>query len=146
MPIDVIGWASSHVGLVLTAIIGLVLVTWAYEAADEADDAIEAAQEFGSRTKSGLGSGTNVVLTGLVVMVGWAATTFATAGEALQFVVSLAPSAPVLTASAFTISLGAIGIADLIVIKWWHFALLSTAIVVLAFAYRVDLSAEGVGR
>ena len=146
MPIDVIGWVSSHVGIVLTAIIGLVLVTWAYEAADEADDAIEAAQEFGSRTKSGVGSGTNVALAGLVTVVGWAATTFATAGEALQFVLSLAPSAPVLTASAVTISLGAVGIADLIVIKWWHFVLLSTTIVTLALAYRVDLSAGGAGR
>jgi len=146
MPIDVIGWASSHVGLVLAAIIGLVMVSWAYEAADEADDAMEAAQEFGSRTKSGLGSGTNIALTGLVAVTGWAATTFATAGEALQFVISLAPSVPVLTASAFTISLGAIGLADLIVIKWWHFVLLSTTIVTLALAYRVDLSAGGAGR
>ena len=146
MPIDVIGWISSHVGLVLAGIIGLVLVSWAYEAADEADEAIEAARGFGSRTKSGLGSGTNIVLTGLVAVVGWAATTFATAGEALQFVISLAPSVPVLTASAFTISLGAVGLADLIVIKWWHFVLLSTAVVLLALAYRVDLSAAGAGR
>ena len=146
MPIDVIGWISSHVGLVLAGIIGLVMVSWAYEAADEADDALEAAQEFGSRTKSGLGSGTNIALTGLVAVTGWAATTFATAGEALQFVISLAPSVPVLTASGFTISLGAVGLADLIVIKWWHFVLLSAAIVVLAFAYRIDLSAEASGR
>jgi hypothetical protein len=146
MAVDVIGWISSHVGLVLTAIIGIVLVTWAYEAADEADDAMEAAREFGGRTKSGVGSGTNVLLAGVVTVVGWAATTFATAGEAIQFLVSLAPSVPVLTASAFTISLGAIGLADLIVIKWWHFALLSGAVVLLGFAYRADLSMEGAGR
>jgi hypothetical protein len=146
MAVDVIGWITSHVGLVLTGVIGLILVTWAYEAADEADDAVEAAQEFGSRTKDGVGSGTNVALAGLVTGVGWAATTFSTAGEALQFVVSLAPSVPVLTASAFTISLGAIGLADLIVIKWWHFALLSTTIVALGYAYRADLSMEGSGR
>jgi len=146
MAVDVIGWISSHPGLVLTGILAVILLTWAYEAADEAEDAVEAARGFGSRTASGVGSGTNILLTGLVAVVGWAATTFATAGEAAQFLVSLAPSVPVLTASALTISLGAIGIAEVIVIEWWHFVLLSTALVVLGYVYRADLSMEASGR
>ncbi|WP_256288791.1 hypothetical protein [Halobellus inordinatus] len=146
MPIDVIGWVSSHVGLVLTVVLAIALLTWAYEAAEEADDAMEAARGFGSNAKRGTGGVLNVLLAGLVTVTGWAATTFSTAGEAGQFLLSLVPFVPVLTASALTISLGAIGLADVIVIEWWHFVLVSTAIVLLGYAYRADLSMEASGR
>lgn len=131
-------WVTNHVGLTLTAVLALFLTGWAYEAYDEAEDRLEAAQGFAGRARDGTGGVLNVVLVSLVAVTGWAATTFQTAGEAIAFVLSLAPEAPVLAASVFTVGLGAIGLSDLIVLRAWHFLALSTVAILLGLAYRTD--------
>lgn len=138
MPVNPVTWATSNVPLVITALLALVALAWAYEAYDEADDGKEALQGFGSRAKSGTGGALNLVLVGVVTVVGWMSTTFMTVGEAGAYLLSLVPDFPMLTASALTISLGAIGLSDLIVLQWSHFVLVATAVVLIALAYRTD--------
>jgi len=136
-------WLGSNIQIVLLGVLGLVAVSWAHEAAEEADDALEATKAFGGRAKEGTGGALNLTLALVGSVLGWGVTTFSTAGEFVGFLAGLAPSVPVITASVFTISLGSIGLAGVVVIKWWHFALIASAAVVLSYAYRADLSAEG---
>ncbi|QLG62197.1 hypothetical protein [Halorarum salinum] len=143
MPVNPVTWATSHPALVLTGVLGLVALAWAYESYQEANDRREALAGFGGRAKRGTGGALNIVLVSVVALVGWAATTFQTAGEAIGFVLTLAPEVPVLTATAMTIGLGALGLSDLIILEWWHFVLLTTVLVVLAVAYRADFRTGG---
>lgn len=138
MPVNPVTWLQNHATIAVTVALALVLLTWAYEAVDEAEDYWEATGGFKDRAKSGTGGAANVVLVSLVMLVGWAATTFQTAGEAIAFMLSIAPEAPVLVASVFTISLGAIGLSDLIVLRTWHFVGISAVAVLLGLAYRTD--------
>lgn len=138
MPVDVIGWIARNPQLVLTGVLALVLVAWAYEAYDEAEDALEAGKGFGGRVKQGTGGLLNIALVGLVTIIGWAATTFETAGEAVVFILELVPMAPVLAASVFSISLGALGLSDVIVLRTWHFVLVSLIALGLGLAYRTE--------
>ena len=138
MQLDVIGWITANPGLALIGVLASVVVAWAAAATLEAEDRSEAVQGFGQRAKAGTGGALNVVLATIVAMAGWASTTFSTAGEAIAFVVSLAPEAPVLTSSIITIGLGAVGLSDVIVIRWTHFVGLSLSIVILAVAFRTD--------
>jgi len=138
MPVDVATWVGSNLTLVVLGLLGLVAAAWAYEAYEEAEDRREALDGFAGRAKSGTGGALNVLLVSVVAVVGWAATTFQTAAEALAFLISLGPEVPLLTASLFTISLGAIGLSDLIVLRVSHFVVISVAVVALAVAYRTD--------
>jgi len=135
-----VAWVTSNVTLVLTAIVALVALAWAYEAYEEAEDRREALSEFGGRAKSGTGGVLNVVLVALVAVVGWAATAFETAGEAVTYLLSVAPEAPMLTASLFTVGLGSIGLSSQITLRPVHFLALSIGAIVLAEAYRRDLT------
>jgi hypothetical protein len=143
MPANVAGWIGSNISLVIAGALALVAIAWAYESYEEAEDRREAVGGFAGRAKEGTGGALNVVLVTVVSLVGWAATTFQTAGEAVTFLITLAPEMPVLTASVFTISLGAIGLSDLIVLEVGHFILLSAGIVMLAVAYRADFGEVG---
>ncbi|MGB9953541.1 hypothetical protein ACOZ4F_14225 [Haloarcula marismortui] len=138
LQVDIVAWARSHVALVLTGVVALVALAWAYQAYEEAEDSREAVSGFAGRAKDGTGGALNVVLVSLVSVVGWAATTFQTAGEAISFVISLAPEVPVLAASVITVGLGAVGLSDLIVLRTYHFVGISMAILTLAVAYRTD--------
>ena len=138
MAVNPVQWAMSHPAVGLTGVIGLIALVWAYEAYDEADEKGEALKGFGSRAKSGTGGALNLVLVSLVAVVGWAATWFSTAGEFLQFMLGVAPQFPVLSATVFTISLGAIGLSDLIVLKAVHFVGFSVLAVLIALAFKTD--------
>lgn len=132
-------WIGNNLGSVLLGALVLIVVAWLYEAVDEAEDSFEAAQGFAGRAKSGTGV-LNVALVSLVALVGWAGTTFQTVGEATAFLLTLAPNFPMLSASIATISLGALGLTDLIILKAWHFIGISLTIVLLALAYRTNFN------
>ena len=138
MAVNPVQWALSHPAIVLTGALALIGLAWAYEAYDEAEDRGEALEGFGMRAKSGTGGALNVVLAAVVSVVGWAATTFSTAGEAIQFVLGLAPHFPVLSASVVTIGLGALGLSDVIVLRASHFVGLSVLALLVAVAYRTN--------
>ena len=145
MPVDpivwagqAIGWALSNLAVTLTGVLAIILLAWAAEAYDEAEDRGEALGEFSDRAKSGTGGALNVVLVSLVAVVGWAATTFQTAGEAGVFLLSMAPDMPILAASIVTVGLGALGLSDLIVLRAWHFLAFAVVALGLAAAYRAD--------
>ena len=138
MAVNPVQWALAHPALVLTGALALIALAWAYEAYDEAEDRGEAFQGFAGRAKSGTGGALNLVLVSVVSFVGWAATTFATAGEAVQFVLGLVPHFPVLSASVVTIGLGALGLSDVIVLRAAHFVGLSVLALLVAVAYRTD--------
>jgi len=142
--VNPVTWAMSNVRIVLIGILSLIALAWAYEAIDEAEDRAEALEGFAGRAKSGTGGALNVVLVSVVTFVGWMSTTFTTVGEASAFLLSLAPEFPMLSATFVTISLGAIGLSDLIVLEWLHFVVLSVAIAGIALAYRTDFG--GVSR
>lgn len=137
MPLELL--AGSQITLVLIGLLGLVLVTWALQAAEEAEDGQEALESFTGRAKEGTGGALNVALVVALTLIGWAATTFQTAGEAIVFLLSLAPDFPILSASVATIGLGAVGLSDVIVLEAVHFVVLSAVIVGLAVAYQADL-------
>ncbi|WP_238392201.1 hypothetical protein [Halorussus amylolyticus] len=143
MAVNPVNWAMSNPALVITAVLALIAIVWAYEAYEEADDKGEALQGFGARTKSGTGGALNVVLVSLVTLTGWAATTFGTAAEAGQFLIGLAPNFPVLTASLFSISLGTIGLSDVIVLRPFHFLGLALAAILVAIAFKTDFGQVG---
>ncbi|WP_245154569.1 hypothetical protein [Halorussus marinus] len=143
MAVNPITWVMANPALVLTGVLALVAIVWAYEAYDEADDGREALEGFGSRAKSGTGGALNVVLVTLVTFTGWAATTFSTATEAIQFVLGLAPNFPILTASIVNISLGVIGLSDVIVLRPVHFLGLAGAALLVAIAFKTDFGEAG---
>ncbi|QHS17783.1 hypothetical protein GWK26_11855 [haloarchaeon 3A1-DGR] len=134
-----VGWVRSNLGLVLFGVIAVVAIAWAYDAYDEADDRREALSGFAGRARSGTGGVLNIVLVSLVAVVGWAATVFETSAEAFAFLVSLVPQLPSLTASLFTIGLGALGLSGAITLRPVHFVAIALAAVGLAEAYRRDL-------
>lgn len=136
MAADVVSWATSNVGFVLTLVVGLVAAVWAAEAIDEAEDRDEALGEFGSRAKEGTGGALNVALVGFLAVAGWASTAFATAGDFGTFALSLAPDMPVVAGSLVTISLGAVGLSDVIVLQPLHFIGLGLLVLGIAVAYR----------
>ncbi|WP_435145924.1 hypothetical protein [Halobaculum sp. P14] len=136
MPVDVVGWVTSHVTLVVTALLAVVVLYWLAEAVDEAEDHLEAASGFAGRAKQGTGGTLNVLLVAFVSVVGWAATTFSTAAEFWTMLVDVAPQMPVLTASVITIGLGAVGLSDVIVLEPLHFIGISAVLVALGLLYR----------
>ena len=140
MPLNPVALVQDNLTLAILGVLGLVLAAWAYEAVDEAEDHWEAAGGFKNRAASGTGGALNVVLVSIVALVGWGATTFSTAGGAVAFLLTLAPEVPVLAASVFTVSLGAIGLTDLIVLRAWHFVTISAVVLLLAYAYRAGLN------
>ncbi|MFB6368621.1 MAG: hypothetical protein ABEJ00_03325 [Gemmatimonadota bacterium] len=122
----------------LVGILALFLLAWAYDALEEAEDRREAAREFAGNAARGTGGFLNVVLVGIVSAVGGAAAAGMTVADTIGFLSGFVPEVPILAASLFTISLGAVGLSGLLVIKWWHFALLGLAAVSLAAAWRSD--------
>ena len=140
MPVDPVQWATSHLWLVLTGVLALIALAWAYDAYEDAEDGREALAGFAGNAKSGTGSGLNVVLVSLMAFVGWAATWFSTAGEFVQFMAGLAPQFPVLSATVFTIGLGGIGLAGVIELQAVHFVGFSVLAVLIALAFRTDFS------
>jgi len=133
---DVIGWATSNVSLVLTGLLALVVLVWLAQAVEEAEDRAEALTEFGGKAKSGTGGTLNLLLVAFLAVAGWGATTFATVGEFGLFLLSMAPDFPVVAGSIITISLGAIGLTDVIVLGALEFVVIAAAILFLAVAYR----------
>jgi len=133
---DVIGWATSNVSLVLTGALALIVLVWLAQALEEAEDRTEALSEFGGKAKSGTGGFANLLLVAFVAVAGWGATTFATAGEFAVFLLSMAPEFPVVAGSLVTISLGAIGLSDVIVLGALEFVGIAAVILFLAVAYR----------
>lgn len=138
MAVNPVTWAMNNPSLVITAVLALIATVWAFESYQEADDKGEALKGFGSRAKDGTGGALNVVLVSLVAVVGWAATAFSTAGEAIQFVLGVAPHFPILSSTVLTIGLGAIGLSDLIVLKAIHFVAASVALLLIAITYKTD--------
>jgi hypothetical protein len=139
MPADVLGWAARNPGLVLTAVLGLVALAWAYDAYEDAEDGRDALAGFAGNAKQGTGGALNVVLVSVVMVVGWAATWFATAGEFVQFLLTFAPEYPVLTASLVSISLGSLGLQGAVELRAVHFLGFSALALVIALAFRADL-------
>lgn len=140
MAVNPVQWAASNLPLVLTGVLALIAVAWAYDAYEDAEDGREALEGFAGNAKDGTGSFLNVILVSLLGVMGWAATWFDTAGEALAFLIGVAPQFPVLSATMFTIGLGAVGLSDLIVLRVVHFVGFSVLAVVIALTFRVDFS------
>lgn len=138
MPVNPAVWIQNNLTLAVTGLLALFLLAWAYEAYEEAEDRREALEGFGGRAKEGTGSVLNVVLVSIVTVVGWAGTTFETAGEAVAFLLGVAPELPVMSASVLTIGLGAIGLSDMIVLRAWHFVAISMMLLILAVAFKTD--------
>lgn len=138
MPVNPVNWITSNPAIVLTGVIGLVAIAWAYDALEDAEDRREALGGFASNAKSGTGGALNVVLVALVSVVGWAATWFSTAGEAAQFVLGVAPQFPVLSSTVFTIGLGALGLSNAIELQAVHFVGFSVLALLIALAFRTD--------
>lgn len=139
MPADVLGWLTRHPALVLTGVLALIALAWAYDAYEDADDGREAVAGFAGNAKQGTGGALNVVLVSVVAFVGWAATWFATAGEFVSFLLGFAPEYPVLTASLVSISLGSMGLRGAIELQAVHFLGFSALALVIALAFRMDL-------
>lgn len=138
MAVNPVSWALTHPALVLSGVLALIVLAWAFDAYEDAEDKREAVQGFAGNAKESTGGALNVALVGLLSVMGWAATWFATAGEFAQFMVGLAPQFPVLTSTVFTISLGAIGLSDLIVLKAVHFVGFSGLAVLIGLAFKTD--------
>ena len=138
MAVNPVTWATQNVTLVVTGALALILVVWAYDAYEDAEDGREAVQGFAGNAKEGTGSALNLVLVSLVGFVGWAATWFGTAGEFIQFMLGVAPQFPVLSATVFTIGLGGIGLAGVIELQAVHFVGFSVLAVMIALAFKTD--------
>jgi hypothetical protein len=140
MPVNPVQWAMQNVTLVVTGALVLILVAWAYDAYEDAEDSREALEGFAGNAKAGTGSGLNLVLVSVVSFVGWAATWFGTAGEFAQFLLGLAPQFPILSATVFTIGLGGVGLAGVVELQAVHFVGFSVLAVLIALAFRTDFS------
>lgn len=131
----------------LTAALAVVVAAWVYQSVKEADGKKEAAGTIAGKAKSGTGGALNVLSVTILMVAGWAATTFQTLGEFVAFLVSVGPEFPVLSAQLFVISLGALGLSDLVVIRTGEFLLVAVIVTVAAVVYRADLNSwEGVLR
>ena len=138
MAVSPVQWALSHPALVLTGVLGLVALAWAYDAMEDAEDRREALGGFAENAKTGTGGALNVVLASLVAFVGWAATWFSTAGEFVQFLIGVAPQFPLLSSTIFTIGLGGLGLSGVIELKAVYFVGFSVLAVLIALAFRTD--------
>lgn len=138
MPLNAVGWALSNPAIVLTGILGLVAIAWAYDAYEDAEDRAEAVSGFADNAKSGVGSWLNVALVALVGAVGGLSTAGFTAAEGVGMVISYVPDLPVFAAGVVTVGLGAIGLSGTISILWWQFALFGLFVLLLAVAWRVQ--------
>lgn len=131
-------WAVANLSLVLTGLLALFLIAWAYDAWEDAEDRREAASGFAGNLKSGTGGVLNVVLVSIVGAVGALAATFSTVSEAAAWLFGLVPDVPVLAAGVFGVSLGGLSLSGLLELHPLQYVGIAGTALVLAVAYRVD--------
>jgi hypothetical protein len=131
-------WVLENLALVLTGVLALVALAWAYDAYEDAEDRREAASGFVGNAREGVGGWLNLALVGLVGTLGGLSTAGMTAAEGVGMLVSYVPDLPVFAGGVLTIGLGALGLSGVIELPWWHFALGGLLVLLVGVAWRLQ--------
>lgn len=138
MAVNPLAWAWNHPVMVGAAVLVLVLLAWAYDAYEDAEENREAVRGFFGRARSGSGTVLSVSLGGLVTVVSALTMSGMTVVEAVGEIVAFAPEFPVLAGGVLTVGLGALGLSGTISVPWWQFGLFGMFVLLLGVAWRVQ--------
>lgn len=131
-----IGWALEHTRLVVTGILAVVVLAWAADAAQEADNRREALSGFAGNAKRSTGGWLNLAIVTFLALVGAAAEALWSLTDLVGHTAGLLPQIPVVSASLATVGLGALGISGTIEITVWQFVGVSLLVLLVAVAWR----------
>ena len=138
MVVNPLAWAWANPMIVGAAVLALVLLAWAYDAYEDAEENREAVRGFLGRARSGAGTGLSLSLGGLVTAVTALTMSGMTLVEAVGEIVALAPDFPVLAGGVLTVGLGALGLSGTISVPWWQFGLFGMFVLLLGVAWRLQ--------
>jgi hypothetical protein len=139
MAVNPVNWALSHLTLVVTGVLALVLIAWAYDSYREAETKRDALEGFGSRAAKGTGGVLNVVLVTLVALVGAAAQVAGSLGDLVAYVAGLIPHGPVIASAVGSIGLGGLALSEWLTLHPLQYVGITGVVLIVAVAWRADL-------